>query len=82
MKVKRVICAYSTVNDKLIKEIIIDNIPVTELRNILNVDNNDLEAYKVYAISKEQLSKLTYFVPELSRISLKDVELFAECFQV
>jgi uncharacterized protein YutE (UPF0331/DUF86 family) len=82
MKVKRVICSYSTVNDKLIDEINIDNIPVAELRNILNVDNDDLEVYKVYSISKEQLSKLTYFVPELSRVSLKDIELFAECFQV
>jgi len=82
MKVKRVIRSYSTVNDKLIDEISIDNIPVAELRNILNIDKDDFEVYKVYPISKEQLSKLISFVPELSRVSLKDIELFAECFQV
>lgn len=81
MKVKRVICTYSTVNDKLIDEFSIDNIPVEELRDILNVDKDDLEVYKVYSISKEQLSKLINFVPELSRVKLKDIELYAECYQ-
>jgi len=82
MKVKRVISCYSTINDELIDEINIDNIPVAELRNILNVDNDDLEVYKIYSISKDQLSKLIHFVPELSTIKLKNIELFVECFQL
>ena len=41
MKVQRVICVYSTIDDKLIDEYSIDNIPLVELRNILDVDKDD-----------------------------------------
>lgn len=81
MKVKRVICTYSTINDELIDEFSIENIPVIELRNILKVDNDDIEVYKVYSVSKEQLLKLINFVPELQKIELKDIEVYAECYQ-
>jgi len=81
MKVKRAICVYSTINDKLIDEYSIDNIPVIELREILNADKDDVDVYKVYPVSKEQLQKLINFVPELSKIEFEDIELYADCYQ-
>lgn len=81
MKVRRVISAYSTINDKLLEEFEINNIPIIELRKILNVEDDDLEVYKVYSISSELLLKFISFIPELSDINLNDVALYIESFQ-
>jgi hypothetical protein len=81
MKVRRVVSVYDLISDKLIKEISIDDIPIVELRTILNVDKNDLDVYQVYPISYEQLSKFINFIPELSDLSIDNAGLYVECFQ-
>lgn len=81
MKIRRVISVYDINSEKLIYEISIDHIPIVVLRRILNVDKNDLDVYKVYSISNEQLSDFTNYSLELSELRLENTELYVECFQ-
>jgi len=81
MKVKRVVSVYDLNSDKLIKEICIENVPLVELRKILNSGNSDLDVCKVYPISYEQFSEILKFIPELADLSLHNTGLYVECFQ-
>jgi hypothetical protein len=80
MEVKRVISVYDKVKDNLIEEIEID-IPVDVLREILNVESDDFNVFKIYPITDAQLRKFIEMVPKLSKWSSDKVDLFYECFQ-
>jgi hypothetical protein len=80
MKIRRVISVYSTINDKLIDEFSIDDLPIGILKEILNI-TNDLDIFKIHLISKEQLIRFSEFIPELTQIKMDKIELYVECFQ-
>ncbi len=82
MKVKRVVSVYDLISDNLIKEICIDDVPLVQLKKILNSGNIDLDVYKVYPISYEQFSEILIFIPELVDLSLNNAGLYVECFQI
>lgn len=82
MNLTRVIGVYSQTNEELIMEFQIDDIPVSTLRTILPVKENDPDVLMIYPINNKELIKFSEFIPELLSLDLKQVKLFFECFEI
>jgi len=83
MNLSREICIYEKEGDKLLASIPINNIELSRLINILNINEKD-DPYvcKIYHLSKSQLEKLSKYIPELLKYNFENFSFYFECFQI
>lgn len=81
MNVSREIGIYQKAGEKLIDSIEID-ISIAVLRDILNVNEDDTNVYKIYELNKNQFLQFCALVPQLLKFDFNDVSIYYECFQV
>jgi hypothetical protein len=82
MDVTRLITAYEKAGDKLIKDVDINNISLNILIQIIAVDEDDENVYKVYKLTKSQFQKLSQLVPELHEMDFNKLDVFYECYRL
>ncbi len=82
MKIERIILIFKKGAEKLLKEIIVNNLEISIIKKLFKSKDGDPHFYSPYLIEQIQYNNLIKYVPELNEYPSEKFELYLEAFSV